>query len=497
MAPTQNYPYFIYTGESDELDELPGPLRIVKVDASITKLLDRAFRNHRELAAVDLQEGLQAIGDNAFYNCESLVILELPSTMKSIGSSAFMRCVLLASLPLPEGLEIIRNSAFNSCGSFRHSRIPSTVVQVGTSAYTRCLQLTSLEIPENLSLIPDEMCSESVRIRNVALPSSAQLGVGIFTGCKDLEDVFPNHDDLMEALCHRFDGLPIHKFCYYQSFLPTDQSRVKNLNMALLEEPDDTRMHQDCLGMTPLHILACSVQPNLELCQVLVHRRPADIITTDKWGDLPIDYACYCHAPREIVQFLLDCHEKFFPKHKLDWAKMVVPCQYSSPPALPAVKLLLETQRSAFPDQEPDWEQMINFLLPQNGTAVLEYVLKCSVADRVEALGWKQHRAGIQEEIDGMSFFVAGHENVRRTIIALVRCRLAKYELKEAISHLLELALWKAKIDESTTTTTTTTILGNNVDRGEDERVLRKNCRVNCGAEIVVLNVMPFVFKRG
>jgi hypothetical protein len=57
------------------------------------------------------------------------------------------------------------------------------------------------------------------------------------------------------------------------------------------------------------------------------------------------------------------------------------------------------------------------------------------------------------------------------------------------------LALWKAKIDESTTTTTT--ILGNNVDRGEDERVLRKNCRVNCGAEIVVLNVMPFVFKRG
>jgi hypothetical protein len=27
MAPTQNYPYCIYTGESDELDELPDPLR--------------------------------------------------------------------------------------------------------------------------------------------------------------------------------------------------------------------------------------------------------------------------------------------------------------------------------------------------------------------------------------------------------------------------------------------------------------------------------------
>jgi hypothetical protein len=120
-----------------------------------------------------------------------------------------------------------------------------------------------------------------------------------------------------------------HQFYYYQSFLPIDQSRVKNLNLALLEEPDDTRMHQDCPGMAPLHDLACSVQPNLKLCQVLVHRRPADIITTDKWGDLPTDYAGYCHASREIVQFLLECHEIFFPKHKLDWAKMVVPCQYS------------------------------------------------------------------------------------------------------------------------------------------------------------------------
>jgi hypothetical protein len=97
----------------------------------------------------------------------------------------------------------------------------------------------------------------------------------------------------------------------------------------------------------------------------------------------------------------------------------------------------------------------------------------------VEALGWKQHRAGTQEEIDGMSFFVAGHEKARKIIIALVRCRLAKYELKEAISHLLELALWKAKIDEY------------NVDRGEDERVLReklqsqlrsRDCRIQCDA---------------
>jgi hypothetical protein len=45
MAPVQSYPYFIYTGESDELDELPGPLRIVKVHTSITKLLGQAFRN--------------------------------------------------------------------------------------------------------------------------------------------------------------------------------------------------------------------------------------------------------------------------------------------------------------------------------------------------------------------------------------------------------------------------------------------------------------------
>lgn len=77
--------------------------------------------------------------------------------------------------------------------------------------------------------------------------------------------------------------------------------------------------------MTPLHILALSTSPNLELLQLLIEHFTDDLITRDKRGDIPIYYACETDAPLKIIRVFLESHKSFFPEEALDWTKMTKP----------------------------------------------------------------------------------------------------------------------------------------------------------------------------
>ena len=61
----------------------------------------------------------------------------------------------------------------------------------------------------------------------------------------------------------------------------------------------------------------------------------------------------------------------------------------------------------------------------------------------------------------------------------LVNCERECHQLKEG-TFLLELALWKTKIHES------------GLER-EDNVTDREQCRINCGADIIILNVLPYL----
>ena len=57
---------------------------------------------------------------------------------------------------------------------------------------------------------------------------------------------------------------------------------------SLRKKLDPTGSQQDCLGMTPLHILTCSSVHDLELYCLIVDNYPANLITEDGWGALPL-----------------------------------------------------------------------------------------------------------------------------------------------------------------------------------------------------------------
>ena len=64
--------------------------------------------------------------------------------------------------------------------------------------------------------------------------------------------------------------------------------------------------------------------------------------------------------------------------------------------------------------------------------------------------------------------------------------RLAAYEIAKEGTSVLELTLWKAKIDESSSKRA----------RISEDVSYREQCRVNCGADIIIRNVLSYLLQK-
>jgi hypothetical protein len=146
---------------------------------------------------------------------------------------------------------------------------------------------------------------------NLVIPSEQRFqqldddGDLFMNGLKLLH-VASNFTDLVSKLQHRFDDLPVHRLCYYQSYYPLTEA-MENLQKNMDANPSaGTKV--DAFGMTPFHILALSRTPNLSLFQALMKVYKVGIMCTkDKFGSTPIDYLCmnYVPASATVIQSLL------------------------------------------------------------------------------------------------------------------------------------------------------------------------------------------------
>ena len=125
----------------------------------------------------------------------------------------------------------------------------------------------------------------------------------------NLFQLFGTIAEIISELQHRFDGIPIHRLIYYQSYNQgVLQDLIAVINMRSGNKLNPTGNQQDCLGMTPLHILACSSVHDLVLYRVIIENYPTNLITEDRWGALPMLYAFWGAAPSEIIQFLIESY---------------------------------------------------------------------------------------------------------------------------------------------------------------------------------------------
>ena len=453
-------------------------------------------------------EGLREIERDAFSRCTSLVSITLPSSLRDIGIESFEGCTRLTEVHMPTTIESIGKRAFKGC-NFTNFRMPPPIVNddVDISIVQNNLSLVSLELPETIEQIDDKYDTveeqyTNLGVRNIALPSNEVDTGAALRRCKELGIAFPDVDadnekdtTISDALKHRFDDLPIHKICYYQSYHDNEttiQSLKREINPWTTNPPGQlnlTGKQQDCLGMTPLHILACSTKPTIEMYQLLIEKYPETLIMKDKWGDIPLIYALWCNVPSEVIDLLIWSYKTLHPDFVFDWKGMLLTLSKRDAP-LANIQMLINTQQQISPDYIYCLQDILMELASSNATQAsilkpytsietFKYLLRVSISDRLGLLGISRWHEELENSISVL--FMATTSRDRDT--QAIYDRLATYESIKEGTSILELALWKYKIEESR----------NKRARVGGEVSYRGQCRINSGADIVIRNVLPYL----
>ena len=290
-------------------------------------------------------------------------------------------------------------------------------------------------------------------------------------------------------------GLPVHSIIYYKSYYPISLEEIRNKIEGIQYANIRSGLRQDCLGMTPLHILACSTVQCLEVYQLIVEKYPENLIVEDAWGAVPLLYAIWGDAPSEIVQFLVNSYQSLYPDHEFEWNDMVITLGRANA-SKAVIRNLLNTQPTLSPIYNIDWDQVLQALaVPRSScTSSVTYcfLIRCSIATRVNAIGVKHFRNAMDADS-----WTGGNYNFNRqewhteTLTQLEYYESEYRRLKESTS-LLELAMWKTRI-EYASMDDGNTMVGGKKKLKMDLSDFRLQCRVSCGAEQVVENVFPYL----
>ena len=281
------------------------------------------------------------------------------------------------------------------------------------------------------------------------------------------------------------------------------QNLIAAINMTsgqsrtLRSKLDPTGNLQDCLGMTPLHILACSSVHDLELYHLIVEKYPTNLITEDMWGALPLLYAFWSAAPVEIIKILLENYQSLYPDHVFNWTMMVETMGRCDTP-MESIENLLRVKQMHFPSQPIDWDYLLDeFASPPHVSFStlfkerMQFLVMRGMSSHVEALAFRVWRHNITIMIHSADF-KWGRSN--QNIIHRIRARVADFEdeyrkLKE-ITIILELALWKLRMNEKIPEEEATHY---QKKIKTDESSMRRQCRITCGADVFIRNLLPFL----
>ena len=480
---------FVYMGE--EVSVVSSNIIRARVHPSVTEL-SSFFKDRRRLEEVELCDGLVYIGRHAFDGCRELRRVNIPSTVRVINESAFSSCRKLVDVELNEGIMNICEGAFASCRSLNRINLPSTVQTIEEYAFEDCKSMFSIEISD-VTYVGEKVFNRCKSLRNIAISFDVIIAdENTFRQCTDLKQLFGTQERIIDALVRRFDNLPIHKMIYYQSYNNTtsDQLRIATDSRTQQSSSGNQR---DCMGMTPLHILACSTIQIIELYRVLIEQYPKNLVTKDGWRAVPLLYAVWGQAPDDIIQFLVGSHQSIYPNCKLNWTSMIRTLFRASAP-LEVIQKLLTIHEESFPGQSINWDRVFERLTsPRKKHSLaskntVRQLVKYSIAERISKIGIKLWR----DEMTSLMNTDISKDTLLQVWLDGFRSKLVKYEkeysnLKEATT-ILELVLWKKNMND---------LVGEhacikemtNIENSND----REQYRINCGADIVIHHILPYL----
>ena len=288
MADDTDADVFVYTGIAEGAI-VPRDVVHVRIDPSVLVIpkgdpnQDNNFGQKHKLETIKFHDEVREICNWAFYECTSLKEVKLSDGILSIGVQAFSGC------------------------TFTKFRSPPLVTEI--NGLDNCQSLFSLELPENNILVGGASLYHCYSLRNVAFTPNTEVRPNAFSECWDLLRIFDTSEAIANALKIRFEGLPIHSKFYFQSYynqITTDEI-LNSLVTGENGDVDPTGFERDCLGMTPLHILACSTVQCLEVYQLMVEMYPDNLIVEAWIRSLFCIHSYLCEnlgsAPKKLKNF--------------------------------------------------------------------------------------------------------------------------------------------------------------------------------------------------
>ncbi|KAL3933031.1 MAG: hypothetical protein SGBAC_010578 [Bacillariaceae sp.] len=422
----EDVPIFLYDGEED----VPQNVAHVKVEPSVHIIKAQSFFVHSYLRHVELPQGLRIIKRRAFFMCEGLTHVGFPSTLEEIGTGAFVGCAKLSEVILPKGLKALGSAAFANCESLTHFKVPPLVRVIDVSLFSHCKNLYAVELaPDGIWRLGSRAFKNCHQLRNIVLPNSLKvIENGAFSGCTCLlEALSMNEDDdvneanhnllVCQGLKTRYDSYPLQKLCYYHGYdseavwVTADSNSISSSIKEALQQLDHLhkqgklpRLYQceKLSGMTPLHVLALSSQPSLELCQAVFQLWRTSLAN---------------HEPQEAASN----ERETTVSHK-----------------------------SSLPGQEKDrWNRdplmYASMNLTPESTAITKYLFEALLSHLLKSLRLAQWRLEVTDEMDRLLYHSASRSE-RVQHMEQVFIKLNHYIQMERLS-LLELAVWKASME--------------------------------------------------
>ena len=211
-------------------------------------------------------------------------------------------------------------------------------------------------------------------------------------------------------------------------------------------------------------------------------------------------YAVWCNAPMDIIQLLVEGYKSYYPDYVFDWAGTIQTFAKRRVP-FANIQTLVNVQEKSFPEQHYDMGSMIMELAAHDisrakcrmpCTTYIEtfkYLLRVSISKRLDSLDVRRWRLELEKGVNEFPFEAYLREGGARALFD----KLALYESLKVGTSVLELALWKTKIDEFV-------LRGsgqcNKRARIDIDMSQREQCRLSCGADIVVRNVLRYLLPK-